>query len=73
MRVVKQRAEYLRGLPLKEEEYKDKRQQVQQRAEELERNTVRLINFQQIRDTEHKEYEQRRDEMMAMVNGLKEA
>lgn len=73
MRAIRQRAEYERALPLRQEELDDKLQQVQKRREELERNRELLRNFQQIRDQEHHEYEQRRDEMMAMINGLKEA
>jgi hypothetical protein len=58
---------------LREEELNIKLESIQNNKEEINRNKEKVLTFSESRDEEHKEYEKRRDEMVTMINGLKEA
>ncbi|KAM3136952.1 hypothetical protein pb186bvf_010865 [Paramecium bursaria] len=66
-------ADYSRQVPARQEELEDKRNQLEQKTLEIERNSQLIINFVAQRRQEHEEYEQKRSELVSLINGLKQA
>ncbi|CAD8205641.1 unnamed protein product [Paramecium pentaurelia] len=72
-KAVVAKADYERQIPGKQEELSNKLAQVEQKNAEIQRNDQLQINFSEQRRKEHQAYENKRDELIGLINGLKQA
>ncbi|CAD8193894.1 unnamed protein product [Paramecium pentaurelia] len=72
-KAVVAKADYERQIPGKQEELANKLAQVEQKNAEIQRNDQLQINFSEQRRKEHEAYEHKRDELIGLINGLKQA
>ncbi|CAD8127340.1 unnamed protein product [Paramecium sonneborni] len=72
-KAVVAKADYERQIPGKQEELFNKLTQVEQKNAEIQRNDQLQLNFSEQRRKDHQLYEQKRDELIGLINGLKQA
>ncbi|CAD8116248.1 unnamed protein product [Paramecium sonneborni] len=72
-KAVVAKADYERQIPGKQEELLNKLGQVEQKNAEIQRNDQLQIKFQEERRKDHETYERKRDELIGLINGLKQA